>query len=144
MHTGLMIGGTMSLILAAVSLSSAGSDVAKKGTTLRAVVHINFEDPKRQEHGLKNMENILKEEKDAVLEVIVHGKGIGLLVKDQSKHAAKIAELMKRGVLFHACENTMRNESLKKEDLLPGVATVPSGAVAILRKQEAGYGYFRP
>ena len=48
------------------------------------------------------------------------------------------------GVRFAACENTMRDKSIPKEGLLPGVVTVPSGAVEIVRKQQNGYGYFRP
>ena len=44
-----------------------------------------------------------------------------------------------------ACENTMRQKSIRKEDLLPNVGTVPSGAVEVVRKQQRdGYAYFKP
>lgn len=111
---------------------------------LKAVVHINFPDRERQKHGLKNITNILKEEKGAEIEVVCHGGGIGLLVKDKSEHADEVARLIKEGVRFAACENTLRDKSIPKENLLPGVDTVPSGAVEVLRKQQEGYGYFRP
>ena len=51
---------------------------------------------------------------------------------------------MKQRVRFTACENTMKKKSIAKEDLSPGVATVPSGAVEVLGKQQDGYGYFKP
>ncbi len=111
---------------------------------LKAVVHINFTDGERQKHGLKNVANILNESKDAEVEVVCHGGGIGLLVKDESQHADEVARLIKEGVRFAACENTLRDRSIPKESLLPGVATVPSGVVEVIRKQQEGYGYFKP
>ena len=111
---------------------------------LKAVVHINFTDSERQKHGLKNVTNILKEEKGAEIEVVCHGGGIGLLVKDKTDHADEVARLIKEGVRFAACENTLRDKSIPKENLLPDVTTVPSGAVEVIRKQQEGFGYFKP
>ena len=111
---------------------------------LKAVIHVNFADAERQKAGLKNVTNILKEEKDAAVVVVCHGGGIGLLVKDKSEHADEVARLIKEGVRFAACENTLRDKSIPKANLLPGVATVPSGAVEVIRKQQDGYGYFKP
>ena len=111
---------------------------------LRAIVHINFADSERQQHGLKNVTNILKEEKKAEIEVVCHGGGIGLLVKDKTDHADEVARLIKEGVRFAACENTLRDKSIPKENLLPGVTTVPAGAVEVIRKQQEGFGYFKP
>lgn len=112
---------------------------------LKAVIHVNFADAERQKHGLKNVTNILKDVKGAAeIVVVCHGGGIGLVVKDQSQHAADVERLRKEGVRFAACENTMRDKSIPKENLLPGVTTVPSGAVEVIRKQQEGYGYFKP
>ena len=111
---------------------------------LKAVVHINFADSERQKHGLKNVTNILKEEKRAEIEVVCHGGGIGLLVKDKTDHADDVARLIKEGVRFAACENTLRDKSIPKENLLPDVTTVPSGAVEVICKQQKGFGYFKP
>lgn len=111
---------------------------------LKAVIHINFTDSERQKHGLKNLTNILKEEKGAEIQVVCHGGGIGLLVKDKTGHAADVARLIKEGVRFAACENTLRDKSIPKASLLPDVTTVPSGAVEVIRKQQEGFGYFKP
>lgn len=111
---------------------------------LKAVVHVNFADAERQKAGLKNVANILKEVKGAEIEVVCHGGGIGLLVRDKSEHADEVARLVKEGVRFAACENTLRDTSIPKERLLPGVTTVPSGAVEVIRKQQEGFGYFKP
>ncbi len=114
-------------------------------TMFKAVIHINFADAERQKHGLKNVANMLKEIKGAgEIEVVCHGGGIGLVVKDQGQHVGDVERLVKEGVKFVACENTMRDKSIPKENLLPGVVTVPSGAVEVIRKQQDGYGYFKP
>ena len=114
-------------------------------TMLKAVVHVNFADSDRQKHGLKNVSNILKEVKgEAEIVVVCHGAGIDLLVKEKSQHAAEVERLIKEKVRFVACENTLRDKAIPKDKLLPGVTTIPSGAVEVIRKQQEGFGYFKP
>ncbi len=96
-------------------------------------------------HGLRNVQNILNDVGGAVtIEVVMHGAGNSPPVKGQSKHADQVEELMKRGVRFAACETTMQEKSVRKDDLLPGVKTVSSEATEVLRKQQQGYSYFEP
>ncbi len=47
-------------------------------------------------------------------------------------------------VALMGCENTMKKEAIEKEKFIAVVTTVPSGAVEGLRKQQEGFGYFRP
>ncbi len=114
------------------------------GGPLKVVVHVNFPESGAQGAGLKNVANILKEAPDARVEVVCHGAGIGLVEEARTDHAEAVEALVKKGVEFVACENTMRQRSIRKEDLLPGVGTVPSGAVEVVRKQRDGYAYFKP
>lgn len=114
-------------------------------TVLKAVIHINFSDSDRQKHGLKNASNILKEvEGAAEIVVVCHGEGIGLLVKEKSQHAEEVERLIKAKVRFAACENTLKDKAIPKDKLLRGVTTTPSGAVEVIRKQQEGFGYFKP
>ena len=112
---------------------------------IKAVIHVNFSEPERQGHGLKNVENILKEVgNDAEIEVVAHGAGIGLLVKGESKHADAVQLLIEHKVKFVACRNTLRDKSIAEDRLLPGVQVTASGAVEVLRKQQEGFSYFKP
>ena len=116
-----------------------------EGGPLKVVVHVNVPESGIQGAGLKNVANILKEAPDTMVEVVCHGAGIGLVEGARSDHSEAVEALIKKGVKFVACENTMRQKSIKKVDLLPGVATVPSGAVEVVRKQQRdGYVYFKP
>jgi len=132
--------------LASTVVVGAATTNQDKGATamLKAVIHVNFADPERQEDALGNIENILKAVPTAQIEVVCHGKGINLVVTKQSKHAEKLAAIIKQGVHFVACENTMKKKAIEKDALVTGVTTVSSGAVEVLRKQQEGSGYFRP
>ena len=90
------------------------------------------------------LERLLRYAGHEAVSVTGHGGGIGLLVKDMTDHADDVARLIKEGVRFAACENTLRDQSIPKENLLPDVTTVASGAVEVIRKQEEGFGYFKP
>ncbi len=142
--TILALMGAGLAVVAAGSRSQDRASPAEDQKVLQAVVHINFLDSERQGHGLRNIENILKEAKDGRIEVVCHGAGITLLVKDRTKHAAKVEQLMKRGVRFAACENSMREKGISRDDLLRSVEPVPSGAADVIRKQQQGYAYLRP
>jgi hypothetical protein len=78
------------------------------------------------------------------VEVIVHGKALAMLTAAKS---GAIRERMKRsadgGVVFAACENTMKKQNVKKDDLVPFAKTVDSGVAEVVRKQESGWSYVR-
>ena len=129
----------------AMAWAVGGRAPAEGPKMLRVVVHVNFADPDRQGHGLTNVSNILKDVKGAAaVEVVCHGAGLSLLVAKETKHAVQVQKLLKQGVRFAACENTMREKSISKDALLPGVVSVPSGAVEVIRKQQEGHSYFKP
>src|SRR5690606_8957950 len=73
--------------LAVTTLSRPALTSEEESPILKGVIHVNFADAARQENGLNNIENILKTEPQAQLEVVIHGEGIALAVKDQSTHA---------------------------------------------------------
>ena len=143
MNRMILIGMMAALALGVTQATSA--DHKPESGPLKVVIHVNVPESGVQGAGLKNVTNILKEAPDTLVEVVCHGAGIGLVEKARTDHAEAVETLLKLGVKFVACENTMRLKSIKKEDLLQGVGTVPSGAVEVVRKQQKdGYAYFKP
>lgn len=129
--------------LGMLSVARAGDSPA--GGPMKVVVHVNVAESGVQGAGLKNVTNILKEAPETQVEFVCHGAGISLVEKAHTEHAEAIAALLQKGVTFVACENTMRQKSIRKEDLLPGVLTVPSGAFEVVRRQQNdGFAYFKP
>jgi hypothetical protein len=143
----LAVLGVTTFCMSSVTAQQVQS-LQKISQPLKVVVHINFGEEVRQGHGLKNVENIVKSAESmgisTDIEVVCHSDGIVLLEKTKTGQATQIEALQKKGVRFAACENTMRQRTIRKEDLLNGVTTVPSGAFEIVVRQQQGYSYFKP
>lgn len=138
----------LGLAALAASLPQRGVRSAQAERPLRVVVHMNTPQTTHERLGLSNIENILKAAGDdgvkAEVEVVCHADGIRLVEKARTELADEVAALAGQGVRFVACQNTMRQRSIRPEDLLPGVAVVPSGAYQVVRREQEGYSYFKP
>jgi intracellular sulfur oxidation DsrE/DsrF family protein len=80
---------------------------------------------------------------NASIEVVCHGPGLDLLVASKTKAPNEVAEWSQKGVVFAACNNTMKRRKLNKEDLLPSAQVVPSAMIELTLKQEKGYAYVK-
>ena len=78
-----------------------------------------------------------------VVEVVIHGKALGLLVAAKTHLANEVIELSKTNVQFLACENSMRKYHIDKSELLTIANTIPSGVAEVILKQEAGWSYLK-
>lgn len=111
----------------------------------RVVFELTTDNPDQWQAVLNNVENLRKAfgAENTEIELVAHGKGLGLLRKEDEGLKERIAALAGSGVRFAACENSMRKLQLKKEDLLPVAVTVDSGVAEVVRKQEAGWAYLK-
>lgn len=115
----------------------------------KVVFEVAIDGAKKWEAALRNVENVQKSlgAKTTKIEVVAHGEGIGMLLAKTSTEnvelKAKLAQLHAAGVIFAACENTMRREKLDKKDLVDLSTTVDSGVSEVIRKQEQGYAYIK-
>ena len=111
----------------------------------RIVFQVTGEGDEHWDGVLNNVENVrvAMGPHDTDVAVIVHGKGLGLLIAANSKHEDRMKTLAQSGVAFIACENTMTRKKVTKDQLLPFVTTVDSGVAEIVRRQEKGWSYVR-
>ena len=134
-------------------ISAAGLKVAAAGDygKQKVVYHINYDDQKRLNGTLRNIQNHInavgKENLD--LRVVLHGKGVTLLVyaKDDLVLQEQIDKLKAQGIKFNICENTLRGRKLDyKKDLFEVTEQdiVPSGVAEIAALQAKGYVYLKP
>lgn len=108
------------------------------------VIQLNTADTSAWSSTIGNIKNIQKIWPNHLqIQVVVHGKAINLLVKDKTYFANDIISLTKEGIVFVACENTMRKYKVVKSDLLLEANTVPSGVVEVILKQEQGWRYLK-
>lgn len=111
----------------------------------RVVFEVNVDGIEQWQGILNNVENLQKAfgRDTTEIEVVTHGKGLGLMLTTNEAMRERIQTISGAGVGFSACENTMRRLNLKKEDLAPFAKTVDAGVAEVVRKQEAGWSYIK-
>jgi uncharacterized protein len=77
------------------------------------------------------------------IEVVAHGFGIEMLMTAKTTQQKKIAEFKNMGIVFVACENTLREKNISKELIIHEVDFVPMGIGEIVKKQEQGWSYIK-
>lgn len=87
--------------------------------------------------------NLVEMLPNASIEVVCHGGGLDLLTTTKSKGAQTVKELSSKGVVFAACNNTMKRRNLTAKDLLPQATVVPSAMVEMVLKEEQGWSYVK-
>jgi intracellular sulfur oxidation DsrE/DsrF family protein len=80
---------------------------------------------------------------NARLEIVCHGPGLDLLVKNKSTVQKEIAELDKLNVVFAACEATMKRRGIDKTQLIIQAITVPAAILELSSKQQDGWSYIK-
>jgi len=113
--------------------------------TAKMVIQVSDNDPAKWNLALNNAKNIQKDlgKANVELEIVAYGPGINML-KGESEVGNRINETVESGVKVLACQNTMRNQKLNKEDMLASIAYVPAGVVEIMQRQHLGWAYLRP
>lgn len=111
----------------------------------QVVIQMSEADPAKWNLALNNAKNIQADlgAANVDIEVVAFGPGIAMLRAD-SVVGNRIDEALGSGVKVLACENTMRNQKLTKDDMLGKVGYVSSGVVELMQKQQQGWAYLRP
>ena len=109
------------------------------------VIQVDRKDPLSEKLALHNTANLLKYfgKNNVQAEVVAYGPGIDLLLK-KNKNADAVKKLTRQGVMFAACENTMHALHITRSQLNSDAHPVPSGAVAIIKREQQGWAYVRP
>jgi intracellular sulfur oxidation DsrE/DsrF family protein len=132
--------------LAAAALFPAFSYAqSQKAERYKVVLQVSDADPAKWNLALNNARNIQQDlGKDKVdVEIVAYGPGLGML-KAESKVADRLAQALDSNVGLMACENTMRNTKVKRDDMYGGISYVDAGVVHIMKRQREGWSYIRP
>lgn len=130
--------------LALAVAAGASSHTVAKPEQHRVVFELTSDDPKTWEAVLNNVDNVRKALGKTAVEVVAHGPGLELLVLGKAGSLAeRLGQTAKSGVVFAACENTMKRKNIDPKGLVPHASPVDSGVAEVVRKQEAGWSYIR-
>jgi intracellular sulfur oxidation DsrE/DsrF family protein len=152
-----VFGGLAVLALTAAACDKAAAPPPSAETTThgarvdadgrhRVIFELTTDDKDQWESVLNNAENVRKAlgaDKTDV-EIVGHGGGLSMMtLAANATLRPRMEELSHAGVVFAACENTMKKKNVTKEDLLPFAKPVDSGVAEVVRKEEAGWAYLK-
>lgn len=92
---------------------------------------------------MRQLKNMKEAAPSMQLEVVCHGPGMDLLMSDRSIVQPKIAEFVGKGIVFLACENTIKERNLDQAKVMAEAGYVKAGIIHIVERQEDGWSYIK-
>jgi len=134
------------VVAGAILLSSIFTSAQTTGERIphKVVIQLASSDTLVWKGLLNNIRNLKAGWGDSVaIEVVVHGPGIGFLMKEKTTQPDRITDFKSKGVVFVACENTLIEKKISKDSIIPEAGFVKSAVVEIILKQEQGWSYIK-
>ena len=123
--------------------SSAQVSISPQYKSFKIVFQLTSGDTLAHKALMKQLNNITAVSPDTRMEVICHGPGLDMLHRDKSIVDQKVAELSGKGIAFKACEFSLKERQVSKDQLLSSAGTVPYGIMHIVSRQEEGWQYIK-
>jgi intracellular sulfur oxidation DsrE/DsrF family protein len=114
-------------------------------TEAKVVFQVSDNDPAKWSLALNNARNVQQDlgKNNVEIEIVAYGPGLGML-KAESKVADRLAQALDNNVGLLACENTMTNTKVSRDEMYGGIAYVKAGVTHIMKRQQEGWAYIRP
>jgi uncharacterized protein len=131
--------------LAALAIAAGPAPAQSPAPANKVVMQVSDNDPAKWNLALNNAKNLQTDlgAGNVAIEIVAYGPGIAMLKAD-SVVGNRVGEALGAGVQVVACENTMRNQKLAKDDMLGGIGYVSAGVVELMQRQQQGWAYLRP
>ncbi len=131
------------LFVGLFALFSAGV-VQAQAQPYRVAFDLTSRDTLEQKAVLRWLREVGTSSPNALMEVVMYGKGFELVMPERSAYIADVKEAMKSpNVTFKVCAIALKNNNVDKSQLLPGVQTVPDGIYELVAKQQDHWGYIK-
>jgi uncharacterized protein len=117
---------------------------AQKMPKHKIVMQLSSADTLNWKGLMNNLRNLKEGWGDSLLiEVVAHGPGIELLMQQKTTQLENIRKMKAKGIIFYACENTMKEKKISPESIIAEAAYVKMGIGHIVLRQEAGWSYIK-
>src|SRR6185437_5790477 len=135
--------GLVAALFLSVSAAKGDGGKAKTETKHRVVIEVTRDGVDQWTAALNYADNLRKVfgAADTEIEIVAHNTGLNMMLAKNVALSDRMKKLAESGVVFAACENSMRKMSVTKADLLPFATPVDAGVAEVVRKQEAGWSY---
>jgi uncharacterized protein len=136
------------LLITSVHAQSSNADANLSVSAVAPKIHriifqLTTNDTLAHKALMKQLGNMLSVEPSTKIEVVCHGPGLDMLVAQKTMVGEKIKLFSSKGVVFHACEFSMKERNVSKESILSEAKYVTAGILYIVGKQEEGWSYIK-
>lgn len=125
------------------NLNTASDPRAMDYKSLKIVFQLTSADTVIHQTLMNQLKNYFSVAPDLKVEVVCHGGGLNMLLKNSSVVQKEIKAYADKGVSFVACEFAMKKRNVSKDQLIDGAGTVISGVLEIAKKQQDGWSYIK-
>lgn len=108
----------------------------------KSVIQLSTGDLRVHKSVIRQMNNVLHAIDNIAIELVIHGPGITLLLKDGSLQN-NLELLHHKGIKFLVCTNTLREQSIDPSALVDFAIPVPSGIAHLIIRQSEGWSYIK-
>jgi intracellular sulfur oxidation DsrE/DsrF family protein len=122
---------------------TANETVAIETRQHKIVFQLTTDDTLAHKSLMKQLNNITSVAPDTKIEVVCHGPGLSMLMKEKSIVREKIQQLKKKNIEFAACEFSMSEKNIPKEKIISEAVFVKAGIIEIVTRQEQGWSYIK-
>lgn len=134
---------TLIFLLASIAVSAQQISEVLDSKKHRVIIQYNNSDSSSQIFLTRQLDYIRTSWPNSIIEVVCLNDGLDLVMITQSKVRKEVTDWMTKGVVFAACNSSMRVRSVHRSDLLPNTKVIPSAPIELALKQEQGWAYFR-
>lgn len=137
---------TLSVVIALVLFSfvvKAQTNTTNQKPEHKIIFQLTSGDTTAHKQLMKQFNNILSVSPTTKIEVVCHGAGLEMLVSGKTVVEDKIKILADKGVVFNACEFSIKERKVDRSKIISVSGFVPAGILEIVSKQEQGWSYIK-
>ena len=131
------------LLLFAFSINAQKNILDSNNPEHKIVFQLTTGDTTEHKQLIKQFNNILSVSPSTKIEVVCHGAGLDMLISDKTIVEDKIKLLSEKGVVFNACEFSIKERKVDRIKIILVAGFVPAGIIEIVSKQEQGWSYIK-
>lgn len=111
-----------------------------------AIYQLDTDEPKTAEKAIRNIKNALNDPRltgKLKVEVVAFSAGTKLMLKG-SVFETQLKDLLNKGVIIVQCANSLTEQGLSRNQLLPFIGVVPSGNGELIIRSAQGWALIKP
>lgn len=133
----------MALIITFASANAQNPGDANIANPHKIVFQLTTGDTLSHKALMKQLNNITTVSPETKVEVVCHGPGLNMLMTEKTIVHDKIQAMSKKGVVFVACEFSMTERNVSKDQIISESIYTKAGILYIVSRIEEGYNYIK-